>query len=156
MVSHLPRQDGEQVIEVMRHLMVKSIVLLLLLANVSMLHASKEPKLKLVQAYVGIGNLYEDQKSTDLEILYTNTGDSPLYLTEIKTFCPCVETSFSEEGLAVGDTAVIKVHYTFNYVGEIRHSLRIFYNSENPEECAYATFYGEIMKRPKQTEEVLE
>lgn len=106
-----------------------------------------QPKIKLIEAYKDIGIYSFDIKSVDFELLYTNIGDSPLYLTETKVFCPCIETEISTEALVPGDTASIKVHYTFKQIGDFSNPIRIYYNSEDPELFYTATFFGEVIEK---------
>lgn len=115
--------------------------------------AVQGPKLRLIKAYVDLGSLEEDQGSIDFEIFYTNIGNSPLYLTETKAFCPCIKTDISTEALVPGDTASIKVNYSFNQVGEFRNPIRIFYNTENPDFFDTVTFFGEVIEKKDESED---
>lgn len=105
------------------------------------------PKLKLLNAPMQLGDIYKDTTDISFKFSYTNIGDSPLYLVNVSSFCPCIKTSFSEEALAPGDTASICVTYIPEYPGFVSQSVRIFFNSEDPEYSIPAFFYADVKEK---------
>ena len=103
-----------------------------------------KPKLHLPKRIITLDTLYMSQKEVKLSVPIVNTGDSPLYITSTKVFCPCMKISHSEEGVMPGDTATIDVTYSFIHTENFSNTVRIYYNTENPEEFEKFTLYGYI------------
>lgn len=119
-----------------------------------------QPELKFVQEYVKHDTLYMQDESEVYRCYYTNTGDSPLYLTSAKSFCPCVVPTYPEEALAPGDTAYVTLTFTFSHEGKFRHPVNFYYFKEGEDEDprGVVTILGYIKEsKDKETEsEVLE
>lgn len=109
--------------------------------------AYPKPKLRFVQQYVGLDTVREEQKEINCEIRCFNIGDSPLYMTEYLTFCPCVTAELPTEALLPGDTTTINIKYTFSHPLEYNHQVRIFYNTEDPEDYDYCAIYGFVIPK---------
>lgn len=105
---------------------------------------NSEPRIKFIKNYLNIGEFPDSIKSTEFEVLYCNIGDSPLYLTELKAFCPCIETEFSTDALLPGDTTSFYVRYTFKHTGDFDNAIRLYYNSEEEGKFASFTFLGKV------------
>lgn len=115
-------------------------ILAILLVNV----VHSKPKLHLPEKIIVLDTVSYSQKELRCKVPIVNKGDSPLYLTETKVFCPCMKVSYSEEAVMPGDTALINVTYTFNHTEHFSNTVRLYYNSEDPEEMEQFTLYGYI------------
>lgn len=102
-------------------------------------HLASEPKIKFLIDYAYVGEVKETDRNILLPVRYTNVGNSPLYLDEIKSNCPCLRSEFSTEGLEPGDTAMFTLIFNPLHVGDVYQSVRIYHNSDT-EERAYETF----------------
>lgn len=115
-------------------------ILVFLLVNT----AHSKPKLHLPEKIIVLDTVSYSQKELHCKVPIVNKGDSPLYLTRSKVFCSCMKVSYSEEALMPGDTALINVTYTFNHTEQFSNTVRLYYNSEDPEEMEQFTLYGYI------------
>ena len=111
------------------------------------------PRIRVIDRDIYLGTIYMEDRDAAFEIRYTNTGDSPLYLVKVQTFCPCVKDTFSVEALSPGDTASIKVLYSPLHTGHESQGLRIYYNSDDPEMSETVFFYADVAERRDQEEE---
>lgn len=72
---------------------------------------------------------------------FTNTGDAPIVISNVKTTCGCTASSWPREPIAAGESSTIKVN--FNSAGKIGHQnkvVTIMSNaSNNPERIKIVT-----------------
>lgn len=115
-------------------------ILAILLVNV----VHSKPKLHLPEKIIVLDTVSYSQKELHCKVPIVNKGDSPLYLTRSQVFCSCMKVSYSEEAVMPGDTALINVTYTFNHTEHFSNTVRLYYNTEDPEETEQFTLYGYI------------
>lgn len=65
------------------------------------------------------------------EFVFTNTGNAPLILSNVKGSCQCTVPSWPKEPIAAGKSAVITVKYNTTRVGAINKSVTINSNAVN-------------------------
>ena len=65
------------------------------------------------------------------EFVFTNTGNAPLILSNVKGSCQCTVPSWPKEPIAEGKSAVITVKYNTDRVGAINKSVTINSNAVN-------------------------
>ncbi len=63
---------------------------------------------------------------------FTNTGDEPLVVTDVKSSCGCTVPKKPENAIAPGDTGNIQVKYDTNRVGPIRKTVTVYSNADEP------------------------
>lgn len=63
---------------------------------------------------------------------FTNTGNAPLIITDVKSSCGCTVPSKPEGPIAAGATGKIQVKYDTNRVGPIRKTVTVYSNAEQP------------------------
>ena len=63
---------------------------------------------------------------------FTNTGDEPLIISEVKSTCGCTVPSKPKGPIAPGASDVIKVKYDTKRVGPIRKTITVYSNAEKP------------------------
>lgn len=63
---------------------------------------------------------------------FTNTGDAPLIVTNVKSSCGCTIPKKPEGPIAPGETSSIEVKYDTNRVGPIRRSITVMSNASEP------------------------
>ncbi|GMN11907.1 hypothetical protein MTsPCn9_32090 [Croceitalea sp. MTPC9] len=64
---------------------------------------------------------------------FTNTGDSPLLISNAKSSCGCTVPQYPKNTpIAPGETGEIKVKYDTNRVGPFRKAITISSNSDTP------------------------
>ena len=104
-----------------------------------------QPAIKVIRESLILGDLPISRQYAEFDVLCVNAGDSPLYLTDVRSTCPCVESDFQTEAVIPGDTTSIHVVYHFKYLGDFSYPLWIYYNSEDPEDRFVADFYGKTV-----------
>lgn len=63
---------------------------------------------------------------------FTNTGDAPLIIEEVKSTCGCTIPKKPKEPIMPGASDVIEVKYDTNRPGPIRKSISVYSNAETP------------------------
>jgi len=84
---------------------------------------------------------------------FTNTGNAPLIISDVKSSCGCTVPSKPEKPVAPGETNSIKVKYDTKRVGKIRKTVTVYSNANTPIKAL--KIKGEIMNNLK-SNEVLE
>ena len=65
------------------------------------------------------------------EFIFTNTGNSPLVITNAKGSCGCTVPTWPREPIAAGESSKIKVKYATNRVGAFSKSITLTSNAIN-------------------------
>lgn len=73
---------------------------------------------------------------------FTNTGEAPLLVTNIKTSCGCTAAEYTNEPLEMGEEGFIKVRYNAKSVGKFSKTVTVTANSEVP--APVFTIKGEV------------
>ncbi len=63
---------------------------------------------------------------------FTNTGDAPLVVTDVKSSCGCTVPKKPDGPIAAGATGTIQVKYDTNRVGPIRKTITVYSNASEP------------------------
>lgn len=63
---------------------------------------------------------------------FTNVGDAPLVIEDVKSSCGCTVPKKPEEPVMPGKTGKIEVKYDTNRVGPIRKTVTVYSNAEEP------------------------
>jgi hypothetical protein len=63
---------------------------------------------------------------------FTNTGDAPLIITDVKSSCGCTIPKKPDGPVAPGASSTIEVKYDTNRVGPIRRSITVTSNASEP------------------------
>lgn len=63
---------------------------------------------------------------------FTNTGDAPLVITDVKSSCGCTIPKKPEGPIAPGASSTIEVKYDTNRVGPIRRTITVTSNASEP------------------------
>lgn len=63
---------------------------------------------------------------------FTNTGDEPLIITDVKSSCGCTVPKKPKGPVAPGATSTIEVKYDTNRVGPIRKTVTVYSNADEP------------------------
>lgn len=61
---------------------------------------------------------------------FTNTGDAPLIIEDVKSSCGCTVPKKPEEPVLPGETGKIEVKYNTKIVGPIRKTITVYSNAE--------------------------
>jgi hypothetical protein len=63
---------------------------------------------------------------------FTNTGDQPLIISEVKSSCGCTVPKKPKGPIAPGDSSTIEVKYDTKRVGPIRKTITVYSNADQP------------------------
>tara|TARA_Y100000746_G_C15137947_1_gene299571 strand:+ start:68 stop:499 length:432 start_codon:yes stop_codon:yes gene_type:complete len=77
------------------------------------------------------------------EFIFTNTGDAPLVISEVKSSCGCTIPEKPEKPILPGESDKIQVKYDTQRVGLIRKSISVTSNASNP--SVYLKITGEVI-----------
>jgi hypothetical protein len=78
---------------------------------------------------------------------FTNTGDAPLIIKDVKSSCGCTVPSWPKEPIAPGKSGKIEVKYNMN-PGPIRKTITVQSNAVNhPDGVVALKLKGEVIKK---------
>lgn len=63
---------------------------------------------------------------------FTNNGDAPLIISDVKSTCGCTVPQWTKEPIMPGQNGEIQVKYDTKRVGPIRKTITVISNSETP------------------------
>ncbi|MBO7490085.1 MAG: DUF1573 domain-containing protein [Bacteroidales bacterium] len=88
------------------------------------------PQIEFTEQEHNYGNL---QKGGDgnCEFVFTNTGNEPLILSNVKASCGCTVPTWTKEPIMPGKTGTIKVRYNTNNVGAFTKTITVSSNAIN-------------------------
>ncbi len=66
------------------------------------------------------------------EFVFTNVGNEPLIITQVKSSCGCTVPEKPKDPIAPGEKGVIKVKYDTKRVGPIRKTITVYSNADEP------------------------
>lgn len=114
------------------------------------LWAQNGPKIefKAKENTIDYGKVTKDEDSGLRVFEFTNTGDAPLLIKDVKSSCGCTVPSFSKEPIAPGKMGKIEVKYNMN-PGPIRKTITVESNAINYEEGRIPLkIKGEVVVKP--------
>ena len=83
-------------------------------------------------------------KPVSNEFLFTNTGSTPLVISNVKGSCGCTVTSYTKEPIAPGKTGNVKATFNAAAAGSFNKSVRVTANVEGGNETLFIK--GEVIK----------
>ena len=88
------------------------------------------PKITFSEQEHNYGNI---QKGGDgnCEFVFTNEGNEPLILSNVKASCGCTTPSWTKEPIMPGKTGIIKVRYNTNNIGSFNKTITVTSNAVN-------------------------
>jgi hypothetical protein len=73
----------------------------------------------------------ENKSDGNREFHFTNTGNTPLVITNAKGSCGCTVPTWPKEAIAPGESSVIKVHYDTKRTGPFTKTITLTSNAVN-------------------------
>ena len=86
----------------------------------------------------------EQNKPVSFTFEFTNTGDSPLIITNATGSCGCTVPNYPKEPIAPGETGEIKVNFNAAALGVFDKTVTITANTEKP---ATLSIKGEVVAK---------
>jgi len=85
----------------------------------------------------------EQGKPVSVEFAFTNTGSTPLVISNVKGSCGCTVTEYTKEPIAPGKTGNVKATYNAAAMGAFNKSVRVTANVEGGNETLFIK--GEVV-----------
>ncbi len=134
--------------------MKKVVVSLLVLTLVGLfqLQAQKAPYIEFESIEYDYGKIKESDGMAYGVFNFTNTGGSPLVITDVKPSCGCTSPEWTREPIAPGKTGYIKSGYNpQNRPGAFNKTIRVTSNAEN--NTVILRIKGDVIPREKGIED---
>ncbi len=124
---------------------MKKLVLLAVIALVSFA-ANAQAKIEFKTETIDYGEI---EKGSDgvRSFEFTNTGNAPLIISDVKSSCGCTVPEKPKDPIAPGATSAIKVKYDTKRVGKIRKTVTVYSNADEPIKAL--KIKGEVMAEGK-------
>lgn len=87
------------------------------------------------------GNI-SSKKSVSTLFEFSNAGEMPLLIKEVKTSCGCTVPEWSKEIIQSNESGEIKILYDAKYPGRFNKTITVFYNGKNSPQVL--TIKGEV------------
>ncbi len=101
------------------------------LAGFATAQAQKTAKMEFKSETVDYGEIKKGSDGVRV-FEFTNTGDAPLVIEDVKSSCGCTVPKKPENPILPGETGQIEVKYDTNHVGPIRKTITVYSNSDEP------------------------
>ena len=112
--------------------------------NVTAAPVSPTESLTLNETEYDFGKIPQGKPVTH-NFAFTNTGNTPFALDNVRASCGCTTPEWSKDTVAVGATAVIKVGYNAANEGPFTKPVTIIYNGDQSKQIIIK---GEVWKTP--------
>ncbi len=109
---------------------MKKLVLIALVTLVSFA-ANAQAKISFKSDVVNYGEIAKGSDGVRV-FEFTNTGDEPLIISNVKSSCGCTVPKKPNGPIAPGESSTIQVKYDTNRVGPIRKTVTVYSNADEP------------------------
>lgn len=128
---------------------MKRLLLLAVLFTVLSTYAQKGAKIAFKTDTIDYGTTNKEDDNGLRVFEFTNTGDAPLIITEVKSSCGCTVPSKPKDPIKPGETGKIEVKYNMN-PGPIRKTITVMSNAVNVTDGVIALkIKGEVVEKGK-------
>ena len=127
---------------------------LLLVAVVSCIFCMAQPEIKFENTTYDFGKIKEEGGKVTGKFIFTNVGNEPLELTNVRPGCGCTAANYTKGAIAPGEKGYIEATYNpYNRPGAFNKNIRVTTNEPKFLEDEKATPHmifikGEVIKRP--------
>ena len=127
---------------------------LLLLAVLTCLVCLAQPEIKFENTTYDFGKIKEEGGKVTGKFIFTNVGNEPLELTNVRPGCGCTAANYTKGAIAPGEQGYIEATYNpYNRPGAFNKNIRVTTNEprfiENEKATPHMIFIrGEVIKRP--------
>lgn len=110
---------------------MKKLVLFALVAFIGFTIQAQQAKITFKEDTIDYGTITKG--SDGLRVFhFTNTGDAPLVISNVKSSCGCTIPKKPSGPIAPGESSTIEVKYDTNRVGPIRRTITVISNADEP------------------------
>lgn len=124
---------------------MKKLVLIVLVAFVGFTVQAQQAKITFQEDTIDYGSIVKGADGKKV-FKFTNTGDAPLIITDVKSSCGCTIPKKPNGPIAPGESSTIEVQYDTNKVGPIRRTITVVSNASEPMVALKIT--GEVQSQP--------
>jgi hypothetical protein len=110
--------------------MMKNLLNLIAVLFISTVAFAQGPKIEFKEETINYGTVTKGEDSGKRKFEFTNTGDAPLIITNVKSSCGCTVPSKPSEPILPGKSDFIEVQYNMN-PGPISKSITVESNATN-------------------------
>lgn len=110
---------------------MKKLALIALVAIIGFSANAQQAKISFIEDTVDYGTIAKGSDGVR-EFKFTNTGDAPLIISDVKSSCGCTVPKKPEGPIAPGASSSIQVKYDTNRVGPIRKTVTVTSNASEP------------------------
>jgi len=127
---------------------------LLWLAVVTAVCCVAQPEIKFENTTYDFGKIKEEGGKVTGKFVFTNVGNEPLELTNVRPGCGCTAANYTKGAIAPGEQGYIEATYNpYNRPGAFNKNIRVTTNEpkflENDKATPHMIFIkGEVIKRP--------
>ena len=113
---------------------MKNLIIILFVGLISLgsfAQEEKVAKIEFKETTIDYGTI---EKGADgvRTFVFTNTGNAPLVISNVKSTCGCTVPKKPKEPIMPGETGEIEVKYDTKRVNPIRKTITVFSNAETP------------------------
>ncbi|HZH70727.1 MAG TPA: DUF1573 domain-containing protein [Flavobacteriaceae bacterium] len=110
---------------------MKKIIIALFIGMIGFAVQAQTPVISFEQETIDYGEI---EKGADgLRVFkFTNTGDAPLVIEDVKSTCGCTVPKKPNGPIAPGESSTIEVKYDTKRVGPIRKTISVYSNASEP------------------------
>ena len=109
---------------------MKKLVMIVVVAMVSFT-AAAQAKMEFKTETIDYGKIAKGSDGVRV-FEFTNVGDQPLVITDVKSSCGCTVPKKPEGAVAPGSSSSIEVKYDTKRVGPIRKTITVYSNADEP------------------------
>ena len=110
---------------------MKKLVLLFVVALTSFAIQAQQAEISFKAETIDYGQIAKGQDRVRV-FEFTNTGNAPLIITDVKSTCGCTIPKKPTGPIAPGASSTIEVNYDTNRVGPIRRTITVYSNASDP------------------------
>ena len=78
---------------------------------------------------INYGKIEQNSDGTKI-FAFTNAGDAPLIINDVKTSCGCTVPRYSKEPILPGESGELEIKYNTNKLGAFTKTIRVMSNAE--------------------------
>jgi hypothetical protein len=110
---------------------MKKLALIALVAFIGFAANAQQAKISFKNDTVDYGTIAKGDDGLRV-FEFTNTGDAPLIISDVKSSCGCTVPKKPDGPIAPGASSTIEVKYDTNRVGPIRKTVTVYSNASEP------------------------
>jgi hypothetical protein len=128
--------------------MKKTFIVLVCLVSISTTLAWAQGRIKFATEKHNFGKIQEEGGPAQFSFEFTNTGNAPITLTNVKASCGCTTPTWTKEAIEAGKTGVVTASYDpMNRPGPFTKSITV--NTDGEPNTLVLNIEGDVIARKK-------